>query len=95
MSDLRVKGFASRGSDDTNEPRERTLLRGMNGHRGAGDLAQVSEILESILSNMADAVIVSAAATNGLAACAPGNRNASRSDAATVTSSRRFPHRSL
>jgi PAS domain S-box-containing protein len=30
----------------------------MNGHRGAGDLAQVNEILESILSNMADAVIV-------------------------------------
>ena len=30
----------------------------MNGHRFAGDLAQVNEILESILSNMADAVIV-------------------------------------
>src|SRR5215471_11228848 len=58
MSDLRVKGFASRGSDDTNEPRERTLLRGMNGHHTAGDLAQVNEILESILSNMADAVNV-------------------------------------
>jgi len=30
----------------------------MNGHRFAGDLAQTNEILESILSNMADAVIV-------------------------------------
>jgi PAS domain S-box-containing protein len=30
----------------------------MNGHRFAGGLAQVNEILESILSNMADAVIV-------------------------------------
>ena len=30
----------------------------MNGHPSAGDLAQVNEILESILSNMADAVIV-------------------------------------
>ncbi len=30
----------------------------MNGHREAGDLAQVNEILESILSNMGDAVIV-------------------------------------
>ena len=30
----------------------------MNGHQTAGDLAQANEILESILSNMADAVIV-------------------------------------
>ena len=30
----------------------------MNGHQTSGDLAQVNEILESILSNMADAVIV-------------------------------------
>ena len=30
----------------------------MNGHQTVGDLAQVNEILESILSNMADAVIV-------------------------------------
>src|SRR6516162_6334052 len=30
----------------------------MNAHREAGDLAQVNEILESILSNMGDAVIV-------------------------------------
>ncbi len=30
----------------------------MNGHRFAGDLAQVNEILESVLANMADAVIV-------------------------------------
>ena len=30
----------------------------MNGHQTAGDLAQGNEILESILSNMADAVIV-------------------------------------
>src|SRR5215471_12233713 len=30
----------------------------MNGHREAGDLAQVNEILESVLSKMGDAVIV-------------------------------------
>src|SRR5262249_26590250 len=30
----------------------------MNGHHQAGDLAQVNEVLESILSNMGDAVIV-------------------------------------
>jgi PAS domain S-box-containing protein len=30
----------------------------MNGHRSSGDLAQANEILESILANMADAVVV-------------------------------------